>query len=305
MSELLNNPESLLEAEIEMHKGLEVWRAGHTNDLLGELEYDRDKYPFQRIDINQYGPIEPSVEFARMGGAALMGEGFENFVNGFSRHIPTIRDRLADSKSTLIATPHIPDVLDTPLVAAAVYSSAGELELAERTIIASGKLMTRISFFGESAVNVLARIGEVDTSIPRSATAQKNMNAELIDYINQSMLYNFARKAREGRIVHQAPTNTRALRTTDGFLYPRVDDATVKFITKFIGFGIPAVVRRSKKDTPAGWYIGEPRQLKTSADVHEIMEELAEKSSDLFGNVEYESEEAVRSRLGSIALNTA
>ncbi len=298
MSEAIKNAPSRLLAELSMHETLGNWSKGHTVGVLTELEYNPDLYPYQKIEVSEYGPLEPSVDYVRLGGVAMLREGFNNFTNEFRPHIESIENRLEQSRSMLIATPHIPDVLDTPIVAAAVFCASDNPTLAEKTIITTGKLMSRLSFLGVPAVEVMAKMGEVDMSIPRSDSAKTaGMETGIIDYVNQQMLYHFARKAREGRLIHNAPSNTRAARTYDGYLIPRVKEQTAKLITKFIGYGMPVVVRRPSQNEPAGWRLGEARNLTTADDVHAMMQEMADLSSALFGRVEYESVGEAESRL--------
>ncbi len=294
MSEAIESTDSRLQAELSMHETLGHWSVSHVGGVLTELEYNPSLYPYQKIEVSQYGPVEPSIDYIRLGGLAMLGESFNDFTNELRPHIKFIESRLKQSQSMLIATPHIPDVLDTPVVAAAVFCASDIPNLAEKTIITTGKLMSRLSFLGVPAVEVMARMGEVDMSIPRSDSAKTaGMETEVIDYVNKTMLYHFARKAREGRLVHIAPSNTRAEGTNDGYLIPRVKDETAKLITRFVGHGMPVVVRRPSQNETAGWHIGEARSITDAEDVHKMIQDVAVMSSSLFGSVRYETADEV------------
>lgn len=285
------NGVELQKIEEATHVALGEWIKGHLDDRMTMLEYNPQYYPYQRFDVASFGPLSPSSEPIE-AGRLVMGEAFDELVDAMRSYAPVIKDRLAHGESSMIVTPHLQNVLDTPVVEAALSAAYDDERLVDDSIIMTGKVITRLAIFGVPAMEMMARMGRVYMSIPRSPSAREaGVANETIDHINWQMLRECLREVRHGKVIHQAPSNGRAKPQTRPYgstvlAIPRADDITTRLITRYKSYAIPVAIRFGDESMDSGWVIGEPGYLREPEDIHRMMDNLANRASGLFENEE-------------------
>jgi len=296
----------LLAKEEAVQVRLGEWLRGHLekDERMTLLDYDRLHYPFQRLDVHCYGPIEPSaepVETARM----VMGPTFDHLVEKMRQYVPLIKDRLARGENTLIITPHLEDILDTPIAEAALYCAYGDDSFANDSMILTGKIVSRLAINGSAAVDMMAPMGRVYMDVPGTGSARNaDLDDETIKLMNWSMMREVAnetwqdrrshRSNDRGKVIHQAPSNTTAKVIPDRgrsktLVIPKADRATAKFIARYKAYAIPVGLRLGSESTQSRWALGAPDHIYEPGDLHRMMGDLAVTCQSFFEDkiVEY------------------
>lgn len=278
-----------------VHAVYEPWSGEHIKDLevftLRPFDPEED---YQRVDIAQI-PADLSFENAQLIGSSGMGEaGYLKLSDGFE-HYELIKEstkRRQAGKSTLVTTPHLRNVLDTAITHNNFFvTSGGDPEVGLNNDIVVSPMLTRINILGAAVMKVLSASGPVDLALPREAAIEHGMaetDAASLDWMYSRAL---ARRIKEGVVLHWALPKSRAKKivTASGELAlstDRVEDSVADYVArkKFLVFPVSMDVPKAGEGSVD---FLEPREISSSKAVHDMMEELVDKTQEVAGEQIY------------------
>jgi len=276
-----------------MHRAFDSWLVSHTNGRLTALPYAPKKYPHQRIDTVDVAPLEPSVEVAAGYGRATLGQvAYDGLVEALKEPpqnlINVMLGRVAVRQNVLVATAHARSVLDTALTHNAAFCAAEQAEFAPSNALITNKLMSRLAINDEPVTNILARSGRVFIGIPFSESAQSaGLSQSIVEHVNRPMGVKLLKLLKEGVVLHRALSDTVAKEKAlpDGSasrVIPRISESMTHIVTKRLPYvlPIPMWLQDNPSENP-NWQIMRPYGIIKPHDVHLMMDDLANKVSEM------------------------
>lgn len=265
-----------------VYGGMRVWASSHLKDLIGILDYDPtnpDQFA-ERVLLE----AKPNLEEARLFGSFGMGfDSYKKLNDDFQKidivGVATENARASRPTSTLVATLHTKDTLDTAMTHNAAFSvSNGDPGFAEMNVVLANFIMSAMTIGGYAVDRVLTKSGREIRVLPDKAL--KYISQEDFDFINRLALPAFNRLLKQGVLLHQAPSAQRALKAEKVatgekvLVVPTVQDGTVHTIIKKSPnvIGVPMDVKPG--DTKAT--VLEPRRITNGKELHSLMNEMVE-----------------------------
>lgn len=278
-----------LPLEERAHRVFGEWALEHTNDgLMSVRKYDpRD--PYHNIEEARVLP-EPDLKTAeRLGRIAMGDEAFDKLSDAFKRYrvVETGLARHAPGqseppKSTLITTLHLKNVLDTPITHNNLFvTSGGSPEIAEINDIIANPMMSRLALGGIAVYQILAASGGIDEALPTEGAAKYGMRPEDISFLEKIETRALKARLQEGVIFHWSLPGTRAKKIGNRVHVKRVPDGIANIVRKRLDLAVPVPMDVRFGDTKLE--VLEPRTIRTSNDVHVMMEDMVEVASELTG----------------------
>ncbi|HVX58713.1 MAG TPA: hypothetical protein VG964_03175 [Candidatus Saccharimonadales bacterium] len=265
-----------------VYKGMRTWASSHTNDIIDLLDYNPTN-PNQFVE-RALLEAEPDLEKARLFGSLGMGaQAYDKIVGDFKRLgvIDLARENASapHPTSTLFATLHVHDTLDTALTHNAAFAAAdGDPEFAEMNVVLANYIMMAMTVGGYAVDRALVKSGKQIRVLPDKAL--KYIDREDYDFINRIALPAFNHLLKRGVAIHQAPSATRALKGEivhsgeEVRVVPRVEDGAAGTIIKKSPdvVGVPMNVKPG--DSQA--VVFEPRRITSAGELHDLMNEMVE-----------------------------
>lgn len=285
--------------EIEIIRSLESeavdryldWAGGHTNKYISVRPYEPDVDPSQQLEVVHI-PAEPDLGIANTFGSMAMGTAaYRDMIDQFvsSGMLKVARTKIENNQNLLVITPHLEYIWDTALTHNGLFVDSGDADFAKRNVIIVNQMLKFLRMGEMAVIDILKASGDVvigeevegakTHKVPEALTRSTN---RLMAPIIGEML------TKKGVVLHRALTGTRANKTPNGLVIPRVDPKRVNGIKR----RSPDVFSVAIQVEP-----GEAGQAKvlpmshveSEADIHDLMTELAEASEELVGSpVTYE-----------------
>ncbi len=277
--------QTIIAMEHQAHEGLGIWVQSHLNDLLSELPYDPNN-PNQWIDRVALD-AKPSLEMARRFGEVGMGEAnYNQLIRDLqqAKVVEGIINNRGQGESTLIATLHLQDTLDTAITHNSLFVASDDPEFAEINVILANFIMSRMALGGVAVDEVLTLSGKEVRALP--AAAVEYIEPETIRFITRLAIPAITDLLNEGIALHRAPTGTRATKRNlkDGTpvkIVPVIDEGTARTLRRrtptVVGIPMNVEFGNTKAEVLA------PRKIETEKDLHRLMTEMVEIAKDLSG----------------------
>lgn len=280
----LERDRTIINMEQKAHEGLGRWVESHLGGIITEIPY-RPENENQWIDRVELEP-SPSLESARRIGEVGMGlNGYSRLVSDFQKAkiVETVVDNSTRNISTLIATLHLNDTLDTAITHNALFVASGNPEFAKINVVLANYIMSRMAIGGIAVDEVLSYSGRQIRALPEAAA--EFIEPEIRKFMGSIAIPRFTKVLREGVALHRAPSGTRGKRIilSDGspaLMVPRVDDNAAQTIRKRtpIAVGVPMNVEVGNSSA----HVLSPRKIESDQDLHFLMEEMVDAANDLF-----------------------
>lgn len=268
----------IVDMEQIAHVGLGTWASSHEDDIIKILPYDPDN-PYQQIDQVEL-EAHPSLENARLYGEAGMGqENYDQLVSDFQSNgiVDTVINNAKKNQSTLIASLHLPNTLDTPLTHNALFVSSGDPEFAEINVLLSNFIMSRMSLGGIAVEQIMASSGRRIRALPEAAKLY--IAPRTVEYMGRLAIPVLTRTLRQGVALHRALTGTRSkpiiLRDgTPAQMIPRIEDSVAKTTVKRTPtiVGVPMEMRFGSTHA----HVLPPKRVGKVEEVHRLMHDMVE-----------------------------
>ena len=288
--------EYLVRAEEEAQAAFELWAPSHAEPPVCVIPYDLERFPGQRFDILRH-EATPSLDIARYAGEKSLGAAaYQQLLDGYRKLgvVEGIRAKAADGISTLVATAHLKDVLDTAIVHNALFVASGDEGFAAKNIIIANPMMKRlgINIDGEvfAVTDVLRFAGPIIFALPNAAL-NYGVSRETLSQYGRAFAPVFKEAGKQGSAVHWALSGTRAknIHYQDGSLgkmLPLVDEGVANIVRRRTPNALGVVIDLNQDDPPSR--VLPARELQTAGDVHRLMAEIAQATSEITcANVPY------------------
>lgn len=262
-------------------EGMSRWAGSHLNDFIGRLDFDPanpDQW-VERAVLN----ANPDLAMARQFGAAGMSpESYGRLVADFKRigAVELVRQNATANKqaSTLFATLHLKDALDTAITHNGLFAASEDPRFADMNVVLANYIMSVMTVGGVAVDRVLTLSGIEIRALP--ADALSYIDRQDFEFINQIALPALNKALKQGVAIHQAPSGTRAKPAeviadgTPALSVSRVSDSTAYTIVNKspTAIGIPMQVKVGSSTA----VVMEPRRLKSEKEVHDLMHEMVE-----------------------------
>lgn len=263
------------------------WIKGHINDLVAERPSIPDD-EFQAIEAVHFGPRQDLTIARQLGEFGTGIEAYGALVKAFQQNglIDELRARAESHQSSLIASLHLDTPLDAAITHNGLFVASNDPEFAELNVVVDNQLMSFMNIFGVSVPEVLLKSGHRVSGIPYDGAIEHGMDSDILEYVNRRAALQLRALLRSGTVVHRALSGTRSklIEFKDGSrarMVPRVtkqDTQTTKNKTPYV-VGAPMLVRHG--DTAVK--ILEPRVIEAEEEVHQLMEEMTDTTSDMTG----------------------
>lgn len=265
------------------------WAEGHTNDVIEVRGYDPERNPDQRLETVSLEPA-PDLAVARRWGMAGLGpETYQKLITGLRDigAISLLERNLAEDKSTLFATAHLRDTLDTAISHNALFVAVGRPEFAKRNIIIANSMMKFLNIGGVAVPEVLSYSGRVIFGSPTKGSQDKSVPAEVAAAINRLASPEITLALSEGAAIHRAMTGTRAkdIVCPDGRpakMVPRIEDDSTRSVVKRMPDAIGIAMDTAEFGLGKAALVG-PVRIESREQVHDFMQDLVEANAAISG----------------------
>lgn len=279
--------ENLSEAEAEAQAAFELWAPSHAIYPLCVLPYDLAKYPRQRFDILSQ-EARPNLDIARYAGETGMDPaGYRRLVDTFVKLniLEDLEAKANSGVSSLVATAHLKNVLDTAIVHNAMFVASGKEDFAHRNVIVANPMMKRLGIDFSGVVypvtDVLSIAGRVIFAMP-DAAEKYGLSKEVISQYGRASGRVLKEASEQGSVIHWALSGTRAKENGGSKLIPRVDDSVAFIAKKRTPNALGVVIDLDGPGNPSR--VLPIRTLSSVEDVHTLMNELAGATSEITGS---------------------
>lgn len=279
----------LYDSDAEAQVVFGEWAKGHTTSAIEILDYNLEKYPYQRLDVLRV-EATPSLELAGLIGRETEEKiginSHSRLVEALSTNgiVSNIEDNAQNGIKSLFVTAHLEDVQDTGMAHNALFVASGDENFAYRNVLVINPMMKRLGFkTGKDPiplVNVLSHSGPVIFAMPPAAL-KRGISNELFSQYTRAYSKVFSSTVEDASVIHWALTGTRALKLGDSRFMPFVDDAVAKTAKRRAPNAMGAAINLHQGGEPCELIL--PRYLESPADVHDLMQELADASSRISG----------------------
>lgn len=308
--ELSGYQDRSLEEEGVMHAAFDEWAESlllrNGSGRISILPYSPED-SYQQIDVVKAEALRPRIETIFEYGCAAIGKrAFPDFVEDLRNQsnnpgqpgsmLKTIEGRLAVPKQNVALITSHADLLDIGVAQAGLFCALENTAITDQNAIIVNKLITRLTFDGIPAVDLLRASGNVYFCLPRSGSAQEfEINEETTDWVNGKMLKVLLRdmhnlyKENRSMLLTVAPSGSTAKRTTDpvsgnlkNLEIPQAHQTTVNIIQRHFNFLLPVSLRIGREPDSSKWHIGAFNSVKELEHFNEVMQELANQTADLY-----------------------
>lgn len=289
------NPERFLpeicysdEDELAGQTALGEWAKSHANDLVSVLPYDPELYPFQRLDVIHLEP-KPNLDRARQFGELGIGkETYNNFLADLQRFglIKEVHQRARRKESSLMATAHLHNIIDTPLGHNAAFVASGDEDFADINVLVANHMVKRLQIRGAAVPEIIQASGHIVFGHPLPGARDHGLPEHIIQTGNRALNPILVDLLERGVLFHRAPTDTRAsdIELEDGVKaksLPVVDASFAHTVKKRMPFTIGAAI--DVRPGRGSARLLSPIQIFRPDEIHYVMTKMTEALTEISG----------------------
>lgn len=265
------------------------WAKGHTNDLIELRDYDPERNPDQRLETVSLEPAPDLAVAKRWGAAGLGAETYRKLIDDMRElgALSLLERNLDIGKSTLFATAHLRDTLDTAISHNTLFVAVGDPDFAERNIIIANTMMKFLNIGGVAVSEVLSYSGRVIYGSPPDGGQGSGLPSEVASAINRLASPEITLALSEGAAIHRAMTGTRAkdIVLADGRpakMVPRVPEDSTRSVVKRMPDAVGLAMDTARFGQGKAALVG-PVRISSRQQVHGFMQELVDANAAISG----------------------